>query len=96
MSVRVLSLVWLAYSVGGSDLLALLALADSADDSGRSVAGEEHIAAKLRVSENKARQILRRLTDAGYVNAVKESADAGAQQGFQINLTRLAAARGRS
>jgi DNA-binding MarR family transcriptional regulator len=76
----------------------MVALADWSDDEGRSSAHETDIAAKLRLSSEKTRMILDRLSGAGYLHVLRDSdrfAAIGAHQEFQINLARLARPRGR-
>ena len=57
MSVRVMSLVWDGYPGGGSELLALLALADWSDDDGRCYPSMASIGRKTRLSEKQARRL---------------------------------------
>lgn len=69
MSVRVTSWVWdHATTVGGNDLLVLLAIADHADDTGANAwPSIATLARKTRINERTVQRIIRRLTDAGHL-----------------------------
>ena len=66
-----MTLVWDFYNKGGSEKLAMLALADWCDDRGLnlypSIAG---IAKKINTSESQARRIIHRFIDEGYLEVV--------------------------
>lgn len=64
---------------GGSDLLALLALADWSDDDGRCWPSMESIARKVRLSEKQARRVVHGLIEAGFVEV--EGHHQGGRQG---------------
>ncbi|MCA1977631.1 MAG: helix-turn-helix domain-containing protein [Thiobacillus sp.] len=71
MSIRVMTKVWDCPHVGGgSELLALLALADWSDDEGRCWPSMESIARKIRLSEKQARRIVHALIDAGLIEVI--------------------------
>jgi hypothetical protein len=66
---------------GGSELLALLALADWSDDEGRCWPSMENIARKIRLSEKQARRIVHALIEAGLVEVI------GHHQGGRRGMT---------
>lgn len=71
MSVRVMALVWERFPSGGTALLALLALADWANDDGEnchpSIAS---ISRKIRTSESQARRVVHGLIQDGWLQVV--------------------------
>jgi hypothetical protein len=78
MSIKVMTLVWDRFPASGSELLAMLALADwCADDGGSLYPSIATLAAKIRVSESQARRLLHGLINDGYV-AVIGNANGGA------------------
>lgn len=86
MSIRVMTLVWDGYPGGGSELLALLALADWSDDDGRCWPSIASIAKKTRLSPDQARRVVHRLINAGYL-AVRDGKDGGrSSRRYQIKL----------
>lgn len=91
MSVRVLARVWDGYPGGGSDLLALLALADWSDDEGRCFPSMSAIAFKTRLSRSQAQRIVHGLIDGGYLQVVgNEFGGApGATRQYRIILSSL-------
>lgn len=69
MSIRVMTKVWDCPHVGGgSELLALLALADWSDDNGRCWPAMDSIAHKIRLSEKQTRRVVHALIEAGLVD----------------------------
>lgn len=89
MSVRVISTVWDNYpGAGGSELLALLALADWSDDHGRCWPSMNAIAEKVRLSRSQAQRVVHGLIHDGFLRVVGN--DAGGKPGstrrYQINL----------
>ena len=89
MSVRVMSNVWTNYSgVGGSELLALLALADWSDDHGRCWPSMNAIAGKIRLSRSQAQRVVHGLIQNGFLRVVGN--DVGGKPGstrrYQINM----------
>lgn len=70
MSIRVMSMVWDGFPGGGSDLLAMLALADWSDDEGRCFPSMSAIAAKTRLSRSQAQRVVHGLIDGGYIQVV--------------------------
>lgn len=91
MSVRVLAIVWERYPSGGSELLALLALADWSDDDGRCWPSVGSIAKKTRLSRSQAQRVVHRLIDEKFVAVIgNENGGApGASRQYQINLDLL-------
>ncbi|MGN2393524.1 helix-turn-helix domain-containing protein, partial [Pelomicrobium sp. G1] len=67
MSIRVMKMVWAGYPGGGSELLALLALADRADDEGRCYPSVGGIARRIRLSPRQTQRLIRALTERGYL-----------------------------
>lgn len=67
MSVRIISAVWDGFPGSGSELLALLALADWADDEGRCFPSISAIARKIRLKERQAQRIVHKLIDDGFI-----------------------------
>lgn len=71
MSVRVMALVWERFPSGGTALLALLALADWANDDGEnchpSIAS---ISRKIRTSESQARRVVHGLIQDGWLQVI--------------------------
>jgi hypothetical protein len=65
MSIRVTSRVWEYSQQQGSRLLAILAIADHADDDGVAWPGIPRVARKVRVDDRQAQRIVRQLTAAG-------------------------------
>lgn len=68
MSVKVMTWVWEHSPVGGTERLVLLALADSADDTGANAwPSVATLARKTRVDERTVQRIIRRLEEAGHL-----------------------------
>lgn len=89
MAVRVLSLVWDHYPSGGSELLALLALADWSDDTGRCWPSIASIARKTRLSQKQARRMVHAIIGAGYLTVIDNVQGGATSRRYQINLKRL-------
>lgn len=91
MAVKVLAAVWDGFPGGGSDLLALLALADWSDDSGRCYPSMAAIASKTRLSRSQAQRVVHGLIEAGYLTVIgNESGGApGSTRQYRINLGTL-------
>ena len=71
MSIKAMTLVWENFSRGGSEKLAMLALADWCNDEGLSLHPSINgIARKINVSESQARRILHKFIDEGYLSVV--------------------------
>lgn len=89
MSVRVMSIVWDGYPGGGSELLALLALADWSDDDGRCYPSMASIGRKTRLSEKQARRVVHSLEEAGFLRVTGGQTGGGMSRRYQIALDRL-------
>lgn len=89
MSIRIMSKVWDAFPGGGSDLLALLALADWSDDEGRCWPSMASIARKIRLGEKHARRVVHALEEAGYIKVTANAAGGATSRRYQIALERL-------
>lgn len=91
MSIKVMSAVWDHYPAGGSELLALLALADWSDDDGRCFPSVAAIARKTRLSKSQAQRVVHSLIGAGTV--VVEGNEAGGPPGatrrYRVMVDRL-------
>jgi hypothetical protein len=71
MSIRVMTLVWDRSDLSGVQLLALLAIADNADDEGVAWPSHEYLAAKTRQSDRNVRRILDRVVASGELELVE-------------------------
>ncbi|BAO29377.1 helix-turn-helix domain-containing protein [Sulfuritalea hydrogenivorans] len=91
MSISVMTQVWNRYPGGGTELLALLALADWSDDEGRCYPSVASIAKKTRLSVSQARRVVHRLIEEAFVSVVgNENGGApGATRQYRVNLERL-------
>lgn len=92
MSIAVMARVWADYpGGGGSELLALLALADWSDDAGRCWPSMSAIAGKTRLSRSQAQRIVHGLIDGGYLRVIGNSMGGkpGATRQYQIVLSAL-------
>ena len=98
MSVRVMSLVWDDFPGGGSELLALLALADWSDDEGRCYPSVAAIADKTRLSRSQAQRVVHNLIGAGFVSVEgnENGGRPGSTRRYLINLQHMKADRGRT
>lgn len=91
MSIAVMTKVWASYPGAGSELLAMLALADWADDNGRCWPSMAAIAGKTRLSRSQAQRIVHGLIDSGYVAVTgnETGGKPGTTRQYQINLNAL-------
>ena len=91
MSVRVMSLVWDGYPGGGSELLALLALADWSDDDGHCFPSIQKIADKVRLKERQAQRVVHSLITGGFVQITGNELGGppGSSRRYRLNLARL-------
>lgn len=91
MAVRILSLVWDGYPGGGTELLALLALANWADDDGRCWPSIASISKKTRLSRSQAQRVVHRLIESGYVSVTgnETGGPPGSTRQYLINLDML-------
>lgn len=87
-----MSLVWRNYSRGGSEKLAMLALADWCNEHGRSLhPSVSGVARKINVSESQARRILHGLIDEGYLEVVgnHNGGPPGQTRQYRLNIDLL-------
>ncbi|NDP48927.1 MAG: hypothetical protein GZ085_11190 [Sulfuriferula multivorans] len=91
MSIRVMSQVWEAYPGGGSELLALLALADWSDDNGKCYPSMASISKKIRLKPRQAKRIVHQLIDDGFVQVVGNEfgGSPGSSRQYRLILSRL-------
>lgn len=91
MAVRILSLVWDGYPGGGTELLALLALANWSDDEGRCWPSIAAIGKKTRLSRSQAQRVVHRLIETGYVAVTgnETGGPPGSTRQYLINLDML-------
>lgn len=91
MSVRIMAKVWEFYPGGGTDLLALLALADWSDDEGRCFPSMASISKKIRLKERQAQRVVHGLIDDGFVQVVGNAFGGapGTSRQYRINISRL-------
>ena len=91
MAVKVLAKVWDGYPDGGSELLALLALADWSDDEGRCWPSIAAIAKKTRLERRQAQRVIHRLIYDGYVVVTRNETGGapGSTRQYRIILSRL-------
>lgn len=91
MSIRVMAAVWDGYPGGGTDLLAMLALADWSDDEGRCYPSVAAISRKIRLSRSQTQRVVHGLIETGFV-AVTANALGGAPtqtRNYRIAIDRL-------
>lgn len=91
MSVRIMALVWDNLPAGGSDLLAMLALADWSDDDGRCWPSMSSIAGKTRLSRSQAQRVVHGLINSGFLEVIgnESGGKPGATRQYRINLRAL-------
>lgn len=97
MSIRVMTKVWDCADVGGgSELLALLALADWSDDDGRCWPSIAAISKKIRLQPRQAQRIVHQLMDDGFLSVTgnKNGGAPGMTRQYRINLNRLTGVMG--
>lgn len=91
MSIKAMTIVWDGFPGGGSELLALLALADWSDDEGRCWPSIAAIAKKTRLSRSQTQRTVHGLIDAGYVAVTgNETGGApGSTRQYRVVLSKL-------
>ena len=92
MSIKVMTYVWDGLPFAGSDLLAMLALADWCDDMGGSLYPSiKAVADKVRVGEKHARNILRKFEDERYLAVVGNhfGGKPGTTREYRLNVPKL-------
>ena len=94
MSIKVMTYVWDGYPGSGSELLALLAMADWCDDRGGSLyPSMRAVGEKIRVSEKQARRIVQSLSAQGYLSVIGNANGGapGTTKQFRLNVEKLKA-----
>lgn len=96
MSIKVMSMVWENYPEGGSELLALLALADWSNDAGACFPSIAAIAKKTRLSRSQAQRVVHGLIDAKFVSVLENGMGGapGMTRRYRINLEKLTGSAG--
>ena len=92
MSIKVMTAVWDRFPASGSDLLAMLALADWCDDNGGSLyPSMRAVAEKIRLSEKQARRIVQGFVNAGYLSVVGNATGGapGTTKQFRLDVKKL-------
>lgn len=87
-----MSLVWDNFTRGGSDKLALLAMADWCNDQGGSLhPSVSTVAKKINRTEKQAREILHRLISEGWLAVIgnENGGNPGQSRQYQINVEKL-------
>lgn len=86
-----MAMVWESYPAGGSELLALLALADWSDDQGLCFPSIAAIASKTRLSRSQAQRVVHGLIESGFVSVEGNAGGGapGATRRYRIQLDRL-------
>ncbi|HJW23932.1 MAG TPA: helix-turn-helix domain-containing protein [Rhodocyclaceae bacterium] len=84
-----MAMVWDAYPGVGSELLAMLALADWSDDEGRCWPSMASIAKKTRLSEKQARRVVHSIIETGYLTVTDNPQGGATSRRYQIQVNRL-------
>ena len=84
-----MSLVWDSGKLNGSELLALLALADFANDEGYCWPSVPRIAKRIRTSERQAIRVLRSIGERGFIAIVESGNGRGSPTMYRIELASL-------
>jgi Helix-turn-helix domain len=94
MSIRIMSRVWDHYPGKGSDLLAMLALADWSDDDGRCYPSIAALAKKIRLKERQTQNAVRELIEQGFVSVTGNEAGGapGMTRRYRVAIERLTGA----
>ncbi|WP_382253451.1 helix-turn-helix domain-containing protein [Hydrogenophaga bisanensis] len=96
MSIKVMNLVWDHYPAGGSELLALLALADWSNDTGVCFPSMAAIATKTRLSRSQAQRVVHGLINDGFVSVLENSMGGapGMTRRYRLNIEKLTGSAG--
>ena len=97
MSIRCMELVWSAFPGSGSELLAMLVMANWSDDQGGNLFPSiAKVAERIRCSESQARRVLHRLIDGGWLGVIGNSngGPPGATRRYVLNVEKLVATAG--
>ncbi len=92
MSIKVMSLVWDNFNRGGSEKLAMLALADWCNDQGGSLYPSiSGVAKKINVSESQARRIMHGFIKEGYLSVIANhmGGNPGQTRHYKLDVERL-------
>ena len=92
MSIKVMTLVWENFNRGGSEKLAMLALADWCNDEGGSLHPSiSGIAKKINVQERQARRIVHKFIDEGFLKVVANhnGGNPGQSRHYILNIEML-------
>lgn len=92
MSIKVMVKVWDCPGIGGgSELLAMLALADWSDDEGRCWPSMASIAKKTRLSRSQAQRIVHQLIEDGFLSVIgnKNGGAPGMSRQYRISIAKL-------
>ena len=86
-----MTLVWDSYPNGGTELLAMLALADWSDDEGRCFPSIKSIAKKIRLKERQVQRTVNQLINEGFVTILsnKFGGAPGSSRRYQIVINSL-------
>lgn len=90
MSIRVMTLVWDRSDLTGVNLLALLAIADNANDEGIAWPSQDYLAVKTRQSDRNLRRILASVIEKGELT-LEERGTYGRSNRYRVNLEALEA-----
>lgn len=94
MSIKVMTYVWDGFPGSGSDLLAMLAMADWCDDKGGSLyPSMRAVGEKIRVGEKQARRIIQSFEKSGFLSVIGNAHGGapGATKQFRLNVEKLKA-----
>jgi hypothetical protein len=97
MSISVMTKVWECPDVGGgSELLALLALADWSDDDGRCWPSIKSVSKKIRLQPRQAQRVVHQLIEDGFLSVIgnMNGGAPGMSRQYRINLKRLTGVTG--
>lgn len=92
-----MELVWSAFPGSGSELLAMLVMANWSDDQGGNLFPSiAKVAERIRCSESQARRVLHRLIDGGWLGVIGNSNGGapGATRRYVLNVEKLVATAG--
>lgn len=91
MSIKVIAKIWDSFPNGGTELLALLALADWSDDEGRCFPSINAIAKKTRLSRSQAQRVVHALIDQNFVKVIGNPSGGapGSSRKYQILINQL-------
>lgn len=97
MSIRCMELVWSAFPGSGSELLAMLVMANWSDDQGGNLFPSiAKVSERIRCSESQARRVLHRLIDGGWLGVIGNwnGGAPGTTRRYVLNVEKLVAMAG--